>query len=107
MSGLSPSEPLQLVSYRSQELFAILNVSLGLLSFWRDAIDDAEDPEALLCLGDDHLHAIGTGTDDVAGLGDGLDCGEDVDRSASHPFVSHQSSKFSPRSGQHCQHIQG
>jgi len=34
----------------------------------------------LLLFGNDHLHGIGTGTDDVTDLGNGLDCGEDVDR---------------------------
>jgi len=38
---------LQLVSYRSQELFALFDVFVGLHAFGGDAINDAEDSAAL------------------------------------------------------------
>jgi len=48
---------LQLVSYRSQELFALFDVFVGLYAFGGDAVDHAEDSVALFGLGDDHLCA--------------------------------------------------
>jgi len=38
---------LQLIPYRSQELFALFDVSVGLHAFGRDAVDHAEDPSSL------------------------------------------------------------
>jgi len=51
---------LQLVSNRSQEVFALLDVGSGLHFFRRGAVYDAEDPATLLGLGDDHLPVLPT-----------------------------------------------
>ena len=66
---------LQLIPDRTQELLAFGDVGLFLHPLGRDAVDDAEDAAA--------LHGIGTGADDMADLGDGLDGGKDIDRKRS------------------------
>ena len=74
---------LQLVPNRSQELFALFDVFVGLHPFGGDAINDAEDPAALFGLRDDHLYGVCSGADDVADLGDHLHRVQDVDRERS------------------------
>jgi len=52
----------------------LFDVCLFFHSFRQEAVDDAQDPMALLGLGDDYLYRIGGGAVDVADLGNGLDC---------------------------------
>jgi len=66
---------LQLIPDRTQKLLALLDIHRGLHTFRGEPVDYTEDASA--------LHGIGTGADDMADLGDGLDGGKDIDRERS------------------------
>ena len=81
MPGLSLTrEQLQLIPDRAHELLALLDIGRGLHTFRGEPVDHAEDAST--------LHGIGTGADDMADLGAGLQSGAGHLRHESCSLVS-------------------